>query len=227
MRIPLDELSGRRFDVAVIGAGINGCAAAQELAGGGYLALLVDKGDFGAGSSGRSTRLLHCGLRYLAPGRFPYQWIACPGKLLAALSMARASMRAREEFVLDAPERVRKMTFGFPVRQGMQYRPWHVDLGLRVVAAFGSAIVFPNSTSTRPGASRRIRRASKRHTSSHIGSAGNHLTTMLAQPDFSRSERRSCRASFSGASVRAHVREQEESHSTSPGRSKSAPATGG
>ena len=136
--------------------------------------------DFGTGSSSRSTRLLHCGLRYLAPGRFPYQWIARPGKLLAALSMARASMRAREEFVLDAPERVRNMTSGFPVWQGMQYRPWHVDLGLRVVAAFGSAIVFPNSASTRPGANRRIRRASKRHTSSHIGSAGNHLTTMLA-----------------------------------------------
>ena len=62
-----------------------------------------------------------------------------PGKLLTALSMTRASMRAREEFVLNAPERVRKMTFGFPVWKGMRYQPWHVDLGLRVVAAFGSA----------------------------------------------------------------------------------------
>ena len=141
MRIPLDELSGRRFDVAVIGAGINGCAAAQELAGGGYSVVLVDKGDFGAGSSSRSTRLLHCGLRYLAPGGSPYQWIAHPGKLLTALSMTRASMRAREEFVLNAPARVRRMTFGFPVWKGMRYRPWHVDLGLRVVAAFASAAV--------------------------------------------------------------------------------------
>ena len=39
MRIPIDDLSGRRFDVAVVGAGINGCAAAQELAGGGYSVL--------------------------------------------------------------------------------------------------------------------------------------------------------------------------------------------
>ena len=67
MRVPLNDLSGRRFDVAVVGAGINGCAAAQELAGGGYSVLLVDKGDFGAGSTSRSTRLLHCGLRFLAP----------------------------------------------------------------------------------------------------------------------------------------------------------------
>ena len=138
MRIPLNDLSGRCFDVAVIGAGINGCAAAQELAGGGYSVLLVDKGDFGAGSSSRSTRLLHCGLRYLAPGGSPYQWIVHPGKLLAAVSLTKAAMRAREEFVLNAPQRVRKMTFGFPVWKGMQYRPWHVDLGLRVVEAFAS-----------------------------------------------------------------------------------------
>ena len=141
MRIPLEDLSGRSFDVAVIGAGINGCAASQELAGGGYSVLLVDKGDFGAGSSSRSTRLLHCGLRYLAPGGSPYQWIVHPGKLLAAVSLTKAAMRAREEFVLNAPARVRKMTFGFPVWKGVPYRPWHVDLGLRVVEAFASAEV--------------------------------------------------------------------------------------
>ena len=141
MRVPLNDLSGRHFDVAVIGAGINGCAAAQELAGGGYSVLLVDKGDFGAGSSSRSTRLLHCGLRYLAPGGSPYRWIVQPGKLMAAISLTKAAMRAREEFVLNAPRRVRKMTFGFPVWQGMQYRPWHVDLGLRVVEAFASTSV--------------------------------------------------------------------------------------
>ena len=139
MRIPLNDLSGRHFDVAVIGAGINGCAAAQELAGGGYSVLLVDKGDFGAGSSSRSTRLLHCGLRYLAPGGSPYRWLVQPGKLMAAISLTKAAMRAREEFVLNAPRRVRRMTFGFPVWKGMHYRPWHVDLGLRVVEAFASA----------------------------------------------------------------------------------------
>ena len=141
MRIPLNDLSGRRFDVAVVGAGINGCAAAQELAGGGYSVLLIDKGDFGAGSTSRSTRLLHCGLRFLAPGGSPYQWIVHPGKLLAAVSLAKAAMRAREEFVQNAPRRVRRMTFGFPVWKGMPYRPWHVDLGLRVVEAFASAEV--------------------------------------------------------------------------------------
>ena len=141
MRISLNDLSGLHFDVAVIGAGINGCAAAQELAGGGYSVLLVDKGDFGAGSSSRSTRLLHCGLRYLAPGGSPYRWIVHPGKLMAAISLTKAAMRAREEFVLNAPRRARKMTFGFPVWKGMQYRPWHVDLGLRVVEAFASAAV--------------------------------------------------------------------------------------
>ena len=68
MRAPLAELDGRRFDVAIIGAGVNGASAAQHLAGAGYSVLLVDKGDYGSGTSSRSSSLLHCGLRYLAPG---------------------------------------------------------------------------------------------------------------------------------------------------------------
>ena len=68
MRTPLAELDGRAFDVAVIGAGVNGASAAQHLAAAGYAVLLIDQGDFASGSSSRSSRLLHCGLRYLAPG---------------------------------------------------------------------------------------------------------------------------------------------------------------
>ena len=46
MRPPLSTIDARRFDVAVIGAGVNGASAAQHLAGAGYSVLLVDKGDF-------------------------------------------------------------------------------------------------------------------------------------------------------------------------------------
>ena len=67
MTTTLNELDGQVFDVAIVGAGINGCAAAQETAAAGYTVLLVDKGDYGAASTSRSTRLVHCGLRYLAP----------------------------------------------------------------------------------------------------------------------------------------------------------------
>ena len=51
MNESLADLSGVAFDVAVIGGGINGASAAQHLAAAGYSVLLVEKGDFGSGST--------------------------------------------------------------------------------------------------------------------------------------------------------------------------------
>ena len=61
-RRELGSFDGMNFDVVVIGAGINGASGARYLAAAGYSVLLVDKGDFGSGSTSRSTRMLHCGL---------------------------------------------------------------------------------------------------------------------------------------------------------------------
>ncbi|MDH3741642.1 MAG: FAD-dependent oxidoreductase, partial [Hyphomicrobiales bacterium] len=44
----LTSLDGQRFDVVIIGAGINGASSAQHLAAAGYSVLLADKGDFGS-----------------------------------------------------------------------------------------------------------------------------------------------------------------------------------
>src|SRR5215467_15596703 len=89
MRQPLSSLNGKSFAVAVIGAGVNGASAAQHAAAAGHDVLLVDKGDFGAGSSSRSSRLLHCGLRYLAPGDSLWEFFHRPRTLGIALRMAR------------------------------------------------------------------------------------------------------------------------------------------
>ncbi len=137
MRAELSTLEGRSFDVAVIGAGINGCSAARELSAAGYTVLLVDKGDFAAASSSRSTRLVHCGLRYFAPGGSPWSFLWHPADLARALRMTRQAMAARSEFVRDASERTRVFTFGFPVYRGMAYKSWQVDLALRMVEALG------------------------------------------------------------------------------------------
>ena len=137
MNVSLSSLDGQTFDVAIVGAGVNGCAAAQELAAAGYTVILLDKGDFGAGSSSRSTRLIHCGLRYLAPGGSPYSFLWHPGQLVTALKMTRKAMKARSEFVSTCPSRTRKILFGFPVWNDMPYRPWHIDLALRIVEAAG------------------------------------------------------------------------------------------
>src|SRR5205809_5096340 len=58
-------LEGERFQVIVIGGGINGVAIARECARGGKRTLLVEQHDFASGTTSRSTRIIHGGLRYL------------------------------------------------------------------------------------------------------------------------------------------------------------------
>lgn len=137
MRVTLASLAGREFDVAIAGAGINGCSAAQQLAALGYSVLLVDKGDIAAGSSSRSTRLIHCGLRYLAPGGTMWDLVLSPKKLSTALRMTRQAMVARSEFVKTSTERTRQIKFGFPIYKGGAYRPWQLDLAFTVLKTLG------------------------------------------------------------------------------------------
>ena len=135
MRPPLSTIDARRFEVAVIGAGVNGASAAQHLAGAGYSVLLVDKGDFCSGSSSRSSRLLHCGLRYLAPGGSLWDFALHPSRLKVALGMARQAMLSRRQFVQTSPERVQPLNFHFPLWRAGEYKPWQVDLALRILAS--------------------------------------------------------------------------------------------
>ena len=59
---------GGGLDVLVIGAGITGCGVARDAAMRGLQVALVDARDIGAGTSSRSSKLIHGGLRYLAMG---------------------------------------------------------------------------------------------------------------------------------------------------------------
>ena len=61
----LRALAGETWDLLVIGGGITGAAAARDAAGRGLRVALVDAGDIGRGTSSRSSRLIHGGLRYL------------------------------------------------------------------------------------------------------------------------------------------------------------------
>src|SRR5437660_7561958 len=61
----IEALTGERFDVVVIGGGITGAGVALDAASRGYSVALVEKADFAAGTSGRSSKLVHGGLRYL------------------------------------------------------------------------------------------------------------------------------------------------------------------
>jgi glycerol-3-phosphate dehydrogenase len=66
----LDRLACHRFDVLVIGGGITGAAIAHRAARGNLSVALVEKSDFASGTSSRSSRLIHGGLRYLKHGHF-------------------------------------------------------------------------------------------------------------------------------------------------------------
>ena len=61
----LAALAGETFDVVVVGGGITGAGVALDAAARGYSVALVEKADFASGTSSRSSKLVHGGLRYL------------------------------------------------------------------------------------------------------------------------------------------------------------------
>ena len=66
----LDRLAQEQFDILIIGGGITGTAAARDAALRGYTVALIEKADFASGTSSRSSRLIHGGLRYLENYQF-------------------------------------------------------------------------------------------------------------------------------------------------------------
>src|SRR5271167_4741460 len=63
-----DALGGRTFDLAIIGGGITGAGVARDAALRGLSVALIEARDFASGTSSRSSKMIHGGLRYLAQG---------------------------------------------------------------------------------------------------------------------------------------------------------------
>lgn len=135
MRPTLSSLDGREFDIAIIGAGINGAAAAQAAAASGYRVIIVDKGDYGAGSSARSSRLLHCGLRYLMPGGPITTWLKHPGRFLDAVKTIKRSMAVRSELVRGNKAGLKPLRMHYPIFADGPYKPWMVDVAFGILGA--------------------------------------------------------------------------------------------
>lgn len=150
-RNALSQLSGARFDVAVIGAGINGASAAQHLAAEGFKVLLVDAQDFGAGASSRSSRLMHFGLRYLDRGEPFWNYLANPGWFIKQCFRARDTMRHRAELVRTMPARMKPFTMHIPVYRQDHAAPWQMSVGLRLINALGGREVPVNWERFGPG----------------------------------------------------------------------------
>ena len=112
----LETLVGERFDVVVIGGGITGAGVALDAATRGYSVALVEKADFASGTSSRSSKLIHGGLRYLQ--QFD-------------LGLVREALLERQLLVKLAPHLVRPLRIVVPAFEGA--RPDRlVGLGLNM-----------------------------------------------------------------------------------------------
>lgn len=103
------------WDLIVVGGGATGLGTALESASRGYATLLLEQSDFGKGTSSRSTKLVHGGVRYLRQGN---------------VSLVRSALRERGLLVRNAPHLVRPLPFIMPV-----YRWWEgpfYGFGLRL-----------------------------------------------------------------------------------------------
>jgi glycerol-3-phosphate dehydrogenase len=99
----LEALSGSEFDVVVIGGGITGAGVALDAATRGYSVALIERSDFAAGTSSRSSKLVHGGLRYLQ--HFD-------------LGLVREALLERQLMVALAPHLVRPLALVVPAFDG-------------------------------------------------------------------------------------------------------------
>jgi glycerol-3-phosphate dehydrogenase len=111
----MTELSGQQFDLLVIGGGITGCGVARDAAMRGLKVALVERDDFASGTSGRSSRLVHGGIRYLEHGQ---------------LHLVYESIRERQTLLRIAPHLVRPLAFTWPVYRGARVGKLKLSAGL-------------------------------------------------------------------------------------------------
>ena len=110
------------YDVVIIGAGIHGAGVAQAAAAAGYSVLVLEQYDAVAqGSSSRSSKLIHGGLRYLESGQF---------------HLVRECLRERSILLRNAPHLVELVPFHIPVYRETRRRPWKIVLGLGIYSLF-------------------------------------------------------------------------------------------
>lgn len=110
-------LTGEPFDLIIIGGGIIGTGVARDAALRGLRTLLVDKEDFACGTTSRSTRLIHGGLRYLR---------------MLDFKLVRQDLREREILLNIAPHLVHRLEFVIPLLRRAPYYRLVLPVGLRL-----------------------------------------------------------------------------------------------
>ena len=117
------------FDLAIIGGGINGTGIARDAAGRGLSVLLLEQNDLASGTSSKSTKLIHGGLRYLE---------------FYAFRLVREALVEREVLIRVAPHLTRPLRFVLPHHSGL--RPvWMLRLGLFLYDHLGGREILPGT----------------------------------------------------------------------------------
>jgi glycerol-3-phosphate dehydrogenase len=128
----LAELIRAPLDVLVIGGGIVGAGVARDAAMRGLRVGLVEQHDFAYGTSSRSSRLLHGGLRYLAQGR---------------LGLVRAASAEKKIIHHIAPHLAEPLPFIFPTYRGTRdWVLWQLKIGVKLYDLLCGGRNFGNST---------------------------------------------------------------------------------
>ena len=117
------------FDLAVIGGGINGTGIARDAAGRGLKVVLVEQDDLASGTSSKSSKLIHGGLRYLEHGE---------------LRLVHAALREREVLLRMAPHLVRPLRFVLPLNEARR-SPLLLRFGLFVYDWIGRRQILPKT----------------------------------------------------------------------------------
>lgn len=113
----LNELSGAPFDLLIVGGGITGAGVARHAAGCGLRVALVEQGDFASGTSSRSSRLIHGGLRYLMHGQ---------------MQLVRRSLCEQQHLASIAPHLVRPLPVLLPLYGKSFSRRWAYRGGMQI-----------------------------------------------------------------------------------------------
>jgi glycerol-3-phosphate dehydrogenase len=147
----LEEIAGQRFEVVVIGGGITGAGVAFDAASRGYSVALLERGDYAVGTSSRSSKMVHGGLRYLQ--NFD-------------LGLVREALLERQLMVQLAPHLVYPTPFLVP-SFAEERRDRKLGMGLNM---------YDVMATTRVGRSRREMRASKQEDEDFYWSPDRHRT---------------------------------------------------
>ncbi|MEU3713578.1 glycerol-3-phosphate dehydrogenase/oxidase [Streptomyces catenulae] len=94
------DLADETYDVLVIGGGVTGAYAVLDAASRGLRAALIEKDDFASGTSSKSSKMIHGGLRYIEQGN---------------VNLVRHSLLERHRFRKNAPHLVHRLPFLFPI----------------------------------------------------------------------------------------------------------------